>query len=110
MYATSSSQEIDKVIEESQQTPFIAQTSGADMQHIGKFKLSIYDVTTDPKSHMTTFAIETGRTRLSNGERDAVLCLLFVENLSGATLKWFSKLKLSSIDSFIDFSQAFMKQ
>lgn len=80
------------------------------MQHIGKLKLSTYDGTTDPRSHMTAFTIATGRARLSDGERYAVLCQLYIKNLSGATFKWFSKLKPSSIDSFNDLSQAFMKQ
>lgn len=58
---------------------------------------------------MTAFTIGMDRARLSDGERDAMLCQLFVENLSNASLKWFSKLKLRSIDSFNDLSEAFMK-
>lgn len=58
--ATSSPPEIEKVIKESQHTPFTARISGADMRYIGKLKLSTYDGTTDPSSHMTAFTIAKG--------------------------------------------------
>lgn len=57
---------------------------------------------------MTIFTIAIRRARLSESEKDAALCQLFIENLSGASLQWLAKLKPCTIDSFNDLSQAFM--
>lgn len=83
---TSLAPKIDKVLEESQQSPFTGRISRADIRHVGKLKLSTYDGTTDPLSHMTAFTIATGQARLSEGEKDAVLYQLFIKKLSGAAL------------------------
>lgn len=58
---------------------------------------------------MTAFRIAMGRVHFSREERDAGYCHFFVENLSGVSLSWFSRLKANFIDSFHKLSTAFLK-
>ncbi|XP_024013329.1 uncharacterized protein LOC112087617 [Eutrema salsugineum] len=108
--ATSSAPEIDRVLKESQSTPFTTRITDFPIRTQVKFNLPTYTGNSDPSQFMTVFSIQMGRARFTPEEKDAGFCQLFVENLSGAALVWFSKLKVNSIDSYQALSTAFLKR
>ncbi|KAG7585613.1 Aspartic peptidase domain superfamily [Arabidopsis thaliana x Arabidopsis arenosa] len=107
---SSSAPNIDRILEESRNTPFTKRISETMMSNLGKFKIDTYNGTTDPKGHIKSFVISVARARFKPGEKDAGLCLLFVEHLKGPALDWFSRLDRNSIDSFDELSTLFLKQ
>ncbi|KAG7532516.1 Aspartic peptidase domain superfamily [Arabidopsis thaliana x Arabidopsis arenosa] len=107
---SSSAPNIDRILEESRNTPFTKRISEAKMSNLGKFKIDSYNGTTDPKGHIKSFVISVARVRFKPVEKDAGLCLLFVEHLKGPALDWFSRLERNSIDSFDELSTLFLKQ
>ncbi|XP_024016549.1 uncharacterized protein LOC112089917 [Eutrema salsugineum] len=107
--ATSSASEIDRVLQETQNTPFTHRIASTPFRHISKVKLSPYAGDTDPTQYLTAFTIAMGRAHFTPEERKAGHCQLFVENLVGPALTWFSRLETHSIDSFKALSTAFLK-
>ncbi|KAG7558951.1 Ribonuclease H-like superfamily [Arabidopsis thaliana x Arabidopsis arenosa] len=107
---SSSAPNIDRILEESRNTPFTKRISETTMSNLGKFKINSYNGSTDPKCHIKSFVISVARARFKPGEKDAGLCLLFVEHLKGPALEWFSRLERNSIDSFDELSTLFLKQ
>ena len=79
------------------------------LRKIEKLRLPEYKPGGDPVEHMTAFNIAMARDRLSDEERDAGYCQLFVETLHEKALTWFSQLEENSIGSFCDLSAAFLK-
>lgn len=107
--AISAATEIDRVLRETQNTPFSSHLLNIPFRHPGKIKLPTYNGTTDPREHLTAFSIAMGRANFSPEERDVGFCQLFVESLSGLALGWFSRLETDSIKSFTQLSTAFLK-
>lgn len=103
--AISSAPKIDKVLEETQKTPFTLRISRADMRNVRKFKLPTYDGTKSLQPHdIFNFTIATEKDRLSEEENDAVICQLLVVKPKWISTQWFAKLKPCTIDSFSDLS------
>ena len=74
-----------------------------------KLRLPTFDGVSDPSAHVTSFNIAMRRANLSDKEKDAGFCQLFVETLEGDALNWFTGLQENSISSFHDLSTAFFK-
>ena len=75
-----------------------------------KLRLPTFDGVSDPSAHVTSFNIAMRRMNLSDEEKDAGFCQLFVETLEGIALNWFIGLQENSVNSFHDLSTAFLKK
>ncbi|XP_024010583.1 uncharacterized protein LOC112085998 [Eutrema salsugineum] len=107
--ATISAPEIDRVLQETQNTPFTHRIASTPFRHVSKVKFPPYAGDTDLTQYLTTFTIAMGRAHFTPEEREAGHCQLFVENLVSLALTWFSRLETHSIDSFNVLSTAFLK-
>lgn len=77
--ATSAALEIDRVLKETQNSPFTDRIYNKPIQHVGKIRFPTYDGNSDPRQYMITFTIAMGRTNFAPDEKDAGYCQLFVE-------------------------------
>ncbi|XP_024010916.1 uncharacterized protein LOC112086238 [Eutrema salsugineum] len=108
--ATSAAPEIERVIQETQKTPFTPRVAGTPVKHMEKLKIKIYEGNSDPRHFLTSFGICMNRYQFKSAEeRDAVQCQLFVESLGGVALDWFSRLEANSIDNYKELTTAFVK-
>ncbi|XP_013704946.2 uncharacterized protein LOC106408790 [Brassica napus] len=107
--ATSAAPQIVSVLAATSRTPFTSALTSVQLGKIEKLRLPEYKPGGDPVEHMTAFNIAMAHDRLSDEERDAGYCQLFVETLHEQALTWFSQLEENSIESFRDLSPGFLK-
>ncbi|KAG7559073.1 Aspartic peptidase domain superfamily [Arabidopsis thaliana x Arabidopsis arenosa] len=108
--ATSSAPELEKVLEETQRSPFTTRISEVRVHHVkNKVKLIPYNGLTDPKPFLKSLSIAINRAQFSAAERDAGSCQLLVENLIDDALNWFSRLEANTIDSYHQLTSVFLQ-
>ncbi|XP_023641921.1 uncharacterized protein LOC111831532 [Capsella rubella] len=108
--ATSSAPDVDRMLEQSQNTPFTTRVRNVVIPKDTKIKCAHFKGDSDPTHHLTSFEIAIHRCNLTLAQSDAGKCQLFTELLSGDALGWFSNLPANSIDNFKQLSLAFLKQ
>ncbi|XP_013617468.1 PREDICTED: uncharacterized protein LOC106323981 [Brassica oleracea var. oleracea] len=101
---------IERVLAETLKTPFSRRITDVRYRLAKKIHLLTFAGKADPTDHITAFNIAMGRTNFSDEERDAGYCRLFVENLQGPSLGWFTGMERDSINDFHDLTSAFLKQ
>ena len=88
--ATSAAPQIESVLAATSRIPFTSALTSVQLGKIEKLRLPEYKPSRDPVEHMTAFNIAMAQARLSDKERDAGYCQLFVETLHEQALTWFS--------------------
>ena len=68
-------------------------------------QLESFDTLKDPQDHFNTFKMTLGLQQ----PPDEILCHSFPTTLKGAAREWFTKLPTSSVDSFEQLSNAFLR-
>ena len=106
---TTSAPQIEHVLAESLRTPFTQRVTGVRLQKMEKLRLPTFKGLSDPSTHVTSFNIAMRRANLTDEDKDAGFCQLFVETLEGPALTWFTGLRENSVDCFHDLSTAFLK-
>ncbi|XP_048611604.1 uncharacterized protein LOC125585926 [Brassica napus] len=106
---TTSVPQIEHVLAESLRTPFTQKVTGVRLQKMEKLRLPTFKGLSDPYTHVTSFNIAMRRANLTDEDKDAGFCQLFVETLEGPALTWFTGLRENSVDCFHDLSTAFLK-
>ncbi|XP_010413070.1 PREDICTED: uncharacterized protein LOC104699464 [Camelina sativa] len=107
--ATSSSPNLDRVLEEFQRLPFISRISRVQVRYVNNFKFTPYNGLDDPKPFLTSKSFAISRAHFSDEEYEAGCCQLFVENLVQEALGWFSRLPPNSIGSYHELTTAFLQ-
>ena len=107
--ATSTAPELDRVLEETQQTPFTRKITNVSVRGYQKIKLECYNGRGDPKEFLTSFSVAINRAELTTENFEAGRCQIFIEHLTGPALNWFSRLKPNSINSFHQLTSSFLK-
>ncbi|KAL9811962.1 putative retrotransposon gag domain-containing protein [Arabidopsis thaliana] len=108
--AVSSAPNIDRILEESHNTPFTHKIFNAIISDTGKLRIEYFNGSSDPKGHLKSFIIFVAQAKFRPEDRDAGLCHLFVKHLKGPALDWFSRLEGNYVDSFQELSTLFLKQ
>ncbi|CAA7014103.1 unnamed protein product [Microthlaspi erraticum] len=106
--AMSSIPDIDKVIRETQRTPFSSRmlTVCAILQAMYPRILG----NSDPRAYIRALYLEILRAQFSPEEIEAASCQLFAENLAGPAKNWFATLDENSIDTFDQLLSVFINQ
>ncbi|CAA7029379.1 unnamed protein product [Microthlaspi erraticum] len=102
--------DIDKVIRETQQTPFSSRIANTCLRDTYKLRIPEYSGNSDPRAYIRALYLEILRAQFSPEEIEAACCQLFVENLAGPAKKWFETLDEKSIDNFDQLISAFVNQ
>ena len=97
---TTSAPQIEHVLAESLRTPFTQKVTSVRLQKMEKLRLPTFKGLSDPSTHVTSFNIAMRRANLTDEDKDAGFCQLFVETLEGPALTWFTGLRENSVDCF----------
>ncbi|CAA7030121.1 unnamed protein product [Microthlaspi erraticum] len=81
------SKDIDKVIRETQQTPFSSRIANTCLRDTYKLCIPEYSGNSDPRAYIRALYLEILRAQFSPEEIEAACCQLFVENLAGPAKK-----------------------
>ena len=82
----SSAPNIDRIMEESHNTPFTRRISNAIISNLEKLKIEYFNGSSDLKGHLKSFILSVARAKFKPDERDAGLCHLFVDHLKEPAL------------------------
>ncbi|MBO0175348.1 hypothetical protein J0674_24530, partial [Vibrio parahaemolyticus] len=74
--------ELEKVLDETQRSPFTERLLAVHVRHVNKVKLIPYNGLTDPKIFLKSMCIAINSAHFSTEESDAGSCQMFVENLT----------------------------
>ncbi|XP_074579566.1 uncharacterized protein LOC141836059 [Curcuma longa] len=87
-------------------TPFTRRILDEELpKHFRTPQFLDYNGSTDPEDHLGRFE----NAAMLHQYTDAIKCRVFLTTLAGSALRWFSQLPPSSIGSFADFREAFLR-
>ena len=95
---------MSKVLDQFSKSPFIRRIKGATLPwRFQQLTFTICNGNTDPVEHVSQF----NQRMAVHSKNEALMCKVFPSSLGLAAIRWFNNLKVDSVDSYRQLTQAF---
>ena len=95
---------MSRALDQLSKSPFTRHIEGATLpRRFQQPTFTIYNGNTDPVEHVSQF-----NQRIAvHSKNEALMCKVFPSSLGPTTMRWFNGLKMNSVDSYRQLTQAF---
>ena len=95
---------MSKALDQISKSPFTCKIEGARLsRRFHQLTFNVYNGQTDPVEHVSQF----NQRMAVHSKNEALMCKVFLSSLGLVAMRWFNDLKMNSIDSYKQLTQAF---